>query len=318
MSTAFYREFDDLASLTAISVQLGMNSKINQISRGKLQGHFLALQLERLTFLQLDFNQMMTIQGAKPPGCFIFALTMEQQGAELRTHGKETPANYLYGTNPDLEVYLLTPTKFKYIVVIFPQTFLLNYLVSIGKEVLFKFIHNNNWLQVPDAQFFSLKAYLAEIFRLVIHQPGFLENGDRQTLIVQNFLPLLLDCIPGAASQTKAFERHNSRVMLVKQAEAMIHENLDKPITLTDIYQSLYTSRRTLIYAFKDVVGMTPIAYIKVLRLNAVRRKLLASDPEMVSVSQIAYHYGFWSAGHFARDYKTFFGQSPSQTLHSG
>jgi AraC family transcriptional regulator, ethanolamine operon transcriptional activator len=316
MPMIFCHEFQDLDSLEAIAFKLGLDSKINQMSRGKLQGRFLTLKLGQLHFLQLDFNQMMTIRGAKPPGCFIFSVTLEQEGKELRTHGKVTPLDYLYGTNPDLDIYLLTPTRFKYVIVIIPQTFLLNYLVSIGKETLFSFIRDNNWLQIPIDKFSPLKVYLTEIFHLAVHQPLFLENGDRQNLVVKDFLPLLLDCMPGASSQIRAFERHNSRVTLVKQAEAMMGENLEQPITLTDIYQALHTSRRTLIYAFNDVVGMTPIAYVKTLRLNAVHRKLLVSDPERVSVSQVAHYYGFWSAGHFARDYRAFFGESPSQTLN--
>jgi AraC family ethanolamine operon transcriptional activator len=58
------------------------------------------------------------------------------------------------------------------------------------------------------------------------------------------------------------------------------------------------------------------MAYLKVQRLHAVRRTLKLADPETCSVMAIANQFGFWSAGHFARDYKKMFGELPSDTIN--
>jgi AraC family ethanolamine operon transcriptional activator len=55
--------------------------------------------------------------------------------------------------------------------------------------------------------------------------------------------------------------------------------------------------------------------YLKVQRLQGVRRALQVADLETSSVAAIAQRFGFWSAGHFARDYKIMFGELPSTTL---
>jgi AraC family transcriptional regulator, ethanolamine operon transcriptional activator len=39
------------------------------------------------------------------------------------------------------------------------------------------------------------------------------------------------------------------------------------------------------------------------------------ADLETRSVTAIAQRFSFWSAGHFARDYKTMFGELSSKTL---
>jgi len=44
-------------------------------------------------------------------------------------------------------------------------------------------------------------------------------------------------------------------------------------------------------------------------------RCLKASDSDSSNVAILANQFGFWSAGHFARDYKAMFGDLPSQTL---
>lgn len=57
------------------------------------------------------------------------------------------------------------------------------------------------------------------------------------------------------------------------------------------------------------------MAYLKILRLQGVHQALKISNPSEKTVGNIANHWGFWSLGHFAQDYKKQFGEHPSQTL---
>ena len=317
VNRTFLGQFRDLNAFDSTIAQLGIPSKINQMSRGLLSSQLIAVNLGPLQLLQIDFNQAMVIRGSKPPGYFLFAMTMAQGGAMLKSHGRETQEDYLYGSNPNYDIHLLTPQRFKFALISVAQDYFLQFLGRIGRDSLGDRLQQHNWLQVDPDRLEPLKAYVQEIFQGMIHQPHFLRDNDapRHQLVIDNVLPLLAECLTRENPRPKAFELGDSRVLLVKQAELLIEEQLEKPITLTDLYQALYTSRRTLIYAFNDVVGMTPIAYVKMLRLNAIRRRLLTTDPEITSVYQIANQYGFWSPGHFARDYRTLFGESPSQTL---
>ncbi|MEB3192827.1 MAG: helix-turn-helix domain-containing protein [Snowella sp.] len=88
-----------------------------------------------------------------------------------------------------------------------------------------------------------------------------------------------------------------------------------KPITLKDLCQNLYAGSRTISCGFEEVFGVSPIAYLKILRLEGVRQALKKADPSQTTVLEIANRFGFWSAGHFTRDYKNFFGELPSVTL---
>ena len=93
--------------------------------------------------------------------------------------------------------------------------------------------------------------------------------------------------------------------------------NLHRPVTLKDICQAVFASRRSLIYGFEDIFGMGPMSYLKMLRLNGVRRALLVADPQFNKVQDIASDWGFWHRGHFCQDYKEMFGQTPLKTLKS-
>ena len=95
-----------------------------------------------------------------------------------------------------------------------------------------------------------------------------------------------------------------------------MENHLVKPLTVLALCKILCVSRRTLFYAFRDVLGMTPMAYYKIKRLNRVRRELKTSDPEMTSVCAISRKNGFCHAGQFARDYLRQFGERPSDTFN--
>jgi AraC-like DNA-binding protein len=71
---------------------------------------------------------------------------------------------------------------------------------------------------------------------------------------------------------------------------------------------------RTLEYGFHDILCLTPIHYVKVLRLNQVHRQLLSPLYVGHSISALALDAGFQHLGQFAVDYKRLFLESPSAT----
>jgi AraC family ethanolamine operon transcriptional activator len=106
-----------------------------------------------------------------------------------------------------------------------------------------------------------------------------------------------------------------ARYQLVREAEDYIMAHLQEPLTLKDLCQTLHCSRRPLFYAFEEVFGVSPMVYLKARRLQAVRSALQLADPDQVGVMEVARRFGFWSSGHFARDYQRCFGERPGVTL---
>jgi AraC family ethanolamine operon transcriptional activator len=74
-------------------------------------------------------------------------------------------------------------------------------------------------------------------------------------------------------------------------------------------------SERTLEYAFREQLGLTPGRYLRVRRLNGARRELRSGAPDARRVTDVAMRWGFWELGRFASDYRTLFGERPSETL---
>jgi AraC-like DNA-binding protein len=74
-------------------------------------------------------------------------------------------------------------------------------------------------------------------------------------------------------------------------------------------------SQRTLEYGFHEHLGLSPMAFIRQLRMHALRRELLAARLGEASVTELAYHLGFTQLGRLAGDYRRTFGELPSETL---
>ncbi|WP_425046271.1 helix-turn-helix domain-containing protein [Primorskyibacter sp. S87] len=79
----------------------------------------------------------------------------------------------------------------------------------------------------------------------------------------------------------------------------------------------LGVGRRTLFYALRQSLGLTPRRYFEVLRLNELRCKLKAASADTSSVTQLATDLGFGDLGRMAGKYRAQFGEYPSATLRS-
>jgi transcriptional regulator GlxA family with amidase domain len=108
---------------------------------------------------------------------------------------------------------------------------------------------------------------------------------------------------------------HQSQTLVVKTAEDYALSHADARVYVTDLCRAAAVSERALEYAFKEVMGLTPVAYLTRLRLHRVRQALLVAAHGQTTVSAVALDWGFWHFGEFSRAYKGCFGELPSDTL---
>ncbi|HBC06370.1 MAG TPA: AraC family transcriptional regulator, partial [Rhodospirillaceae bacterium] len=66
---------------------------------------------------------------------------------------------------------------------------------------------------------------------------------------------------------------------------------------------------------FKDVYGMSPMAYLRLVRLKRVHSALRNGGEDGATIAQIARAWGFGHMGRFAEIYRHQFGELPSETV---
>ncbi len=104
------------------------------------------------------------------------------------------------------------------------------------------------------------------------------------------------------------------RKAVVDRVKAHVAEHGDAPVTMTELCELAHVSRRTLQYSFESILGISPLRFLRITRLNQVRRALRDAEGD-VTVTTIATQWGFLHAGQFAHDYRQLFGECPSDTL---
>ena len=96
----------------------------------------------------------------------------------------------------------------------------------------------------------------------------------------------------------------------------MCWKTCPEPVTVLDLCNQLHVSRRTLQNAFHAILGIGPNAWLKRIRLNAVRPRTHKSVVTKHNGKDAAMQWGFWHLGQFATDYQQLFAEKPSLTLH--
>ena len=129
--------------------------------------------------------------------------------------------------------------------------------------------------------------------------------------IMLGITTMLLD---GEVNQTS---RHKeARYRIARLARDIMLRDLGDPPTLLMVCEELGVSERALFYAFTDIFGTTPKAFLRIQRLQACRKLIELANPND-NITGIMMRFGFFDAGHFAKDYRNLFGELPSSTLRS-
>ncbi len=147
----------------------------------------------------------------------------------------------------------------------------------------------------------------------------FNENREVRVAAEVEMVEALLDAIGSSEDYmvTRSDKTHQSYSQIIRMAEEYSLTHTDIQIYVTDLCKAASVSQRTLEYAFKEILGMSPIAYLQRLRLHRVRQALRAGTRATTTVSAEALKWGFWHFGDFSKAYKDCFGESPSETLKS-
>lgn len=142
----------------------------------------------------------------------------------------------------------------------------------------------------------------------VLHTPA-AEHAARTELLRVVFATVL------PAVEPRRVQRHcldHKRVL--DTALDMLASLDDTPVYLSDLCRVTGASERTIRNLFNRYLGMSPHRYLMVHRLHSIRTALRCARPGE-TVTSLCARYGVWDFGRFARHYRGYFGELPSQTL---
>jgi AraC family ethanolamine operon transcriptional activator len=128
------------------------------------------------------------------------------------------------------------------------------------------------------------------------------------------------EVLGGLAWEFAAGDAELSAESKPKRTQALLRaieyaESSEQPIPIPDLVRVAGVSQRTLEYAFRETLNISPAKYLRWHRINRLHGVLLASEPRSTSITATASRFGFTEMGRLAVEYRQLFGESPSATL---
>ena len=91
-----------------------------------------------------------------------------------------------------------------------------------------------------------------------------------------------------------------------------VSNRLNEPVTIDEMAAQVGMSRAVFHRRFKEATKMSPIQFVKSMRLNNAAMKIAGGK----TVSEAAWDVGYTSSSQFSREFKRMYGQSPRQWGH--
>jgi len=99
----------------------------------------------------------------------------------------------------------------------------------------------------------------------------------------------------------------------IARAIEYLSSRLDEAVTIEDMAAQVGMSRAVLHRKFKQATTMSPIQFVKSMRLNNAAMKIVGG----MNVNEAAMEVGYVSSSQFSREFKRMYGQSPKQWSRS-
>lgn len=198
--------------------------------------------------------------------------------------------------------------------------------VTVEKSRLCGYLGFNHGMAFPDLaglvslnfcllpQIECYKARLVTLLQQVFEQSEQLHSRQAQLDIEERICILLANAIAPALKQKQSVStRLSTRQNIVTRSLSYIREHTPRSVSVLELCEAAYCSLRTLEYAFKSILDMTPKQYLSLYRMHQIHQVLLTGG--LVKVEPVIQSFGIINTGRFAKDYYNLFGEYPKQTV---
>lgn len=284
------------------------NLEHTKMEKGHFEGSMTAIHTPRLQLATQHFSQGFMGKGDFPDGCIVLVYSTTEAIYNFQNKAI-SPYEIIMLTKGD-EIDILTSGIIDVHTIVIEEQLFYKALYTVFGDIPQSSLQNKRLKIHPDkiGLFHNTirlwRNYLTNELPKLTPSPDYIK-------IESTILQELFQCL-FFTSLTKRREKFQTKVV-----RDLLHEKITQDINIPTLSRELNISESQLHHAFKTDYGITPRKYLQSLRLNAIHKELLISNPKSTLISDIAQKYNFFHMGHFSLEYKKLFAQTPSYTLHS-
>lgn len=156
---------------------------------------------------------------------------------------------------------------------------------------------------------------VANILHTLQSRPAVLADSNALRMLSAEVLTLTINALTPTNELGGSLKPHAHRILGVRRVIDYLQVHAAMLPTMAELCEIAALSERSLEYGFREYLDITPIRYLRLVRLNGVRRDLLAATNTKGCIVNAALNWGFVEMGRFSGEYKQLFEELPSQTI---
>ena len=291
----------------------GWGQTYSQISAGAAQCALSQFSTARVHAFREHINQRVVQQGEAPRGQICFAVPLAVTGA-ARVQGRAADDNSIFVLQGGDEFMFHMPMHMDMLSITFERDAFERAISGAPWPTGIETLLRQPVVQVPSHRLVESRRRLLALFNAVIESPEQVCTPEAEQQVEQAMLGELMRLISDPACDRSQRHGSSSRSFIVEKCHRMTVADAANAPTVMDLCQRLKVSRRTVQNSFQSVTETNPVNYIRSVRLNGVRRELMDTCANDLSIGDAAAKWGFFHLSHFASEYQELFMELPSQT----
>jgi AraC-like DNA-binding protein len=307
-------EIDDPTTINAGMELLDLEAV--QLQAAPLRARRIVVRLEGATVVYHSTNLRIRTRTRVLEG--LLAYTAFGPHATGTVNGLPVRPGLMLSVEPNTEVTFVVDAGYESVALLVPEEEIRTHLRFRRRESEFRPPRGLEPLRVDSGMALVLFDWGKRLVETAAAEPALFDERKENRLAARIELIETLLSTLGAAGDfepDRSEQAKQAQSLIVKSAEDFALSHRGELLYVSDLCRTAAASERALQYAFKTILGLTPVAYLTRLRLHHVREKLLAATPRSTTVSIAAIDAGFWHFGEFSRAYRECFGELPSDTL---
>lgn len=288
----------------------GWDQSYSQLDAGTFSGELTDISFSGIQVFRETTNRSVFQQGGPVDDCVVIGMPVDMDGPGLFS-GKQFGQHDVFMFNGRQGFTLVTPKRFDVLAVAIPRTELLQLLALEGMDV--SVMSHSTVIKPSPGTMNAMKYCLLSIVSAEMFNPAQLSYLQVQRICMSAVLMSSVSAIRSAKPADEPSRCFRSRSHLVREIIDWAMSRQDDPPSMAEICLRFNVGRRVLNYSFAEVVGSSPLTYLRSMRLNGARRDLRRQG-HTISVQEIAVRWGFSHLPRFSAEYRKLFGELPSET----
>ncbi len=302
------RYLSELAEL-----QSSKNRSYTQLKTGDTKNLYIEANLGNVQLFREKLSVATHIHAA-PPARFLPLAAMLPHTADYRFCGQARQESSLLQAMGD-EWDVCSDGQLDYVAFVFDYPALNQHYHNLYQQELPQSWLMSRSIRIDTSAMHRYKYGSSHLLHLLTQEPALFQNPKACQFIAAQSMQLAIETLKATQTDTSKPSSYSRRIRGVYRVIDYLQVYASHLPCVADLCAIANLSERSLEYGFREYLGVTPIRYLKLVRLNGVRKTLLMADKPSVKVSEAAMQWGFLELGRFSKEYQQLFDELPSATL---